>query len=98
MSFARIYLPAKNAMQSGKSKDLWILELVSDKPYFTDDLMGWTGMQDTLREIRLQFATSDEAVDYAKKHCIPYELELPNPAGQVRKAYADNFSFRKVKT
>jgi len=97
MPRARIYLPTKNAMQSGKSKDLWLLEFVPDKPYFTDNLMGWTGMDDTTREIRMKFATPEEAVAYAKKHGIAYELELPNPSGQVKKAYADNFSFKKIK-
>jgi len=97
MPLARIYLPTKNAMQSGKSKDLWLLEFVPDKPYFTDNLMGWTGMEDTVREIRMKFATPEEAVAYAKKHGIAYELELPNPSGQVKKAYADNFSFKKIK-
>ncbi len=97
MPLARIYLPTKNAMQSGKAKDSWLLEFVPDKPYFTDNLMGWTGMEDTVREIRMKFATSDEAVAYAKKRGIPYELELPTPVVQMKKAYADNFSSKKIK-
>lgn len=97
MPLARIYLPTKNAMQSGKAKDMWLLEFVPDKPYFTDNLMGWTGMEDTLREIRLQFATPEEAIAYAKKRGISYELEQPTPAAQIKKAYADNFSFKKIK-
>ena len=97
MPLARIYLPTKNAMQSGKAKDAWLLEFVPDKPYFTDDLMGWTGMEDTVREIRMKFATADEAVAYAKKRGIPYELEQPTPAAQMKKAYSDNFSAKKIK-
>ncbi len=98
MPLARIYLPTKNAMQSGKAKDEWQLEFVSDKPYFTDDLMGWTGMSDTVRQIGLKFDTMEDAIAYAEKKSIAYELEVPNPSGQVRKAYADNFSFKKIKT
>jgi len=97
MPLARIHLPAKNAMQSGKAKKEWLLEFVPDKPYFTDNLMGWTGMEDTVREIRLHFATAEEAIAYAKKHHIPYEVILPNPSAQIKKAYADNFSFKKIK-
>lgn len=98
MPLARIYLPTKNAMQSGKSKDSWLLEFVPDKPYFTEPLMGWTGMSDTVRELRLKFATAEEAVAYAKKHGIAYELDQPAPAAQVKKAYADNFSAKRIKT
>lgn len=97
MPLARIYQPAKNAMQSGKAKDAWKLEYAPVTPYFTDNLMGWTGMEDTFKEIHLHFETADEAVAYAKKNNIPYELELPNPSKQLKKAYADNFSFKKKK-
>lgn len=96
MPLARIYLPTKNAMQSGTAKDDWLLEFIPETPYFTDDLMGWTGMRDTQREIRLYFPTSDAAVAYAKKHKIPYEIEQPNESDFVKKAYADNFSFKKT--
>ena len=97
MPLARIYLPTKNAMQSGKAKDEWVLEFVPDKPLFTDDLMGWTGMSDTSRQIHLKFPSADAAVAYAEGKSLAYELETPSPASQVKKAYADNFSFRKVK-
>lgn len=97
MPLARIYLPAKNAMQSGQAKDEWLLEYVPETPYFTDPLMGWTGMNGTLREIKLEFDTVEEAVAYAEKNRIAYEVEYPNPAAQVKKAYADNFSFKRIK-
>ena len=50
MTKARIYQPAKNAMQSGmgKTKD-WILEYIPETPYFSDALVGWEGMRDTIR-------------------------------------------------
>ncbi len=97
MSLARIYLPTKTAMQSGKAKDVWLLEYVQEKPYFTDNLMGWTGMSDTLNEIKLSFDTQEEAVAYANKKGIAYEVELPNPTAHMKKAYADNFAFKKIK-
>lgn len=98
MPLARIYQPAKTAMQSGKAKDAWVLEFVAEKPLFTDNLMGWTGMSETLpNEVRLKFASDADAVAYAQKHGIPYEIERPNPAHFVPKAYADNFSFKKIR-
>ena len=96
MPLARITKPTKNAMQSGKAKDDWLLEYLPNTAYFTDNLMGWTGMEDTLREIRMRFPTAEAAENYAKKHKIPYEIQYPTPSAQVKKAYADNFSFKKV--
>jgi hypothetical protein len=97
MTKARIFQPDKNAMQSGtaNSKD-WLFTFVPEKPYLIDPLMGWTGMTEMPREIRLCFNTKEEAVAYADKHRIPYEVTLPNPRRQVRKSYADNFKFTKI--
>jgi hypothetical protein len=94
MSFARIYQPDKTAMQSGKAKDGWVVEYIPSAPYFSDDLMGWNGMTDMLQELKLKFDTQEEAENYAKKQGIAYEIELPNPRHQVKKAYADNFAYR----
>ena len=97
MPAARIYKITKNAMQSGKAKDDWLLEYVPQTPYFTEPLMGWSGMDDTSREIRLAFPSAAAAEKYAKKHKISYEIQQPAPSAHVKKAYADNFSSRKIK-
>jgi hypothetical protein len=93
---ARIYQPDKSAMQSGKAKDAWLFEFAPEKPYFTDSLMGWTGMTDMPQEIRLFFPTKDAAIAYAKRQNIPFEVIEPNARKQVKKAYADNFRFDRV--
>lgn len=94
---ARIYQPDKTAMQSGKAKtDAWLFEFVPEKSYFTDNLMGWTGMTDMPQEIRMFFPTSEAAVAYAKRQNIPYEVFKPNQRRKVRKSYADNFKFGKL--
>ncbi|MFO0390049.1 MAG: NADH dehydrogenase ubiquinone Fe-S protein 4 [Alphaproteobacteria bacterium] len=95
MTKARIYQPDKTATQSGKAKNSWLLEFAPEKPYFVDNLMGWTGMSDMLQEIRLFFATAEAAEAYAKHHNIPYDLYNPNPRRTIKKAYADNFRFDK---
>ena len=97
MTKARITRPDKTAMQSGKAKDQWLLEFAPEKPQFVDPLMGWTGMTDMAQEIRLSFPTQDAAIAYAKRNGIPYEVFVPNARSAVKKAYADNFSFHKVK-
>lgn len=97
MPHARIYRPDKTAMQSGKAgMKHWVLEFEPETPYFIEGLMGWTGMRDTLREVQLTFPTADAAVAYAQANGISYTLNLPKERRQQRKAYADNFKFRKT--
>ena len=91
---ARIYQPSKNAMQSGKGKTKqWILEFEPATARASDPLMGWTQTTDMDGQLRLSFDTSDEAVAYAAKHAIAFQLFDPKPAKKIIKAYADNFAF-----
>jgi hypothetical protein len=97
MAKARIFRPDKSAMQSGKGPmQEWVLEFAPEKPYFVDNLMGWTGMTDMPQEIRLCFPTKEAAIAYAKAQRIPFEADEPNKRRIVRKAYADNFKFNRV--
>ncbi len=91
---ARIYRPAKNAMQSGKGKTRdWVLEFEPASARRSDPLMGWTQTTDMDGQVRLSFETSDEAVAYAQKHGIAFQIFDPKPAKRIIKAYADNFAF-----
>jgi hypothetical protein len=81
-------------MQQGKgaTRD-WVLEYVPDQPRQIEPLMGWTSSSDTKRQIRLSFATKDEAIAYAKENGIAFRLEEP-PASKIRpKSYAENFKY-----
>ena len=91
---ARIFRPAKNAMQSGKAKSkAWVLEFEPASARRPDPLMGWTVTSDTQGQVRLAFDTRDEAVAYAQAHGIAFQV-LPEPREQkIIKAYADNFAF-----
>ena len=93
---ARIYRPAKNAMQSGKAKTQnWVLEFEPTSARRSDPLMGWTVTTDTQGQVRLSFDTRDEAVAYAQAHGIAFQV-LPEPRQQkIIKAYADNFAFSR---
>jgi hypothetical protein len=96
---ARIYRPAKTAMQSGKMKTQeWLLEFEPTSARRPDPLMGWTVTTDTeSSQVRLAFDTKEEAVAYADRHGIAFQLIDPKPAKKIIKAYADNFAFgRKV--
>jgi hypothetical protein len=91
---ARIYKPAQNAMQQGKaaSRD-WVLEYVSDQPRTIEPLMGWTSSTDTKSQVRMSFATKEEAVAFATRHGIAFRLEEPRKCELRPKSYAENFKF-----
>ncbi|HEX7758846.1 MAG TPA: ETC complex I subunit [Caulobacteraceae bacterium] len=91
---ARIFRPAKTAMQSGKAKTyLWVLEFAPAAARASDPLMGWTVTGDMNGQVRLQFEIREEAVAYAQKHGIPFEVVAEKSPKRIVKAYADNFAF-----
>jgi hypothetical protein len=90
---ARIFRPAKSAMQSGLAKTHeWILEFEPASARVVDPLMGWTSSGDMNGQIRLRFDTKEEAVAYAQAHGIPFQVIEPNDRKPIIKAYADNFA------
>ncbi|HWU80206.1 MAG TPA: ETC complex I subunit [Caulobacter sp.] len=90
---ARIYRPAKNAMQSGKAKTKdWVLEFEPASARKSDPLMGWTQSSDMNGQVRLTFETRDEAVAYAQRHQIAFQLFEAKTPKRILKAYADNFA------
>ncbi len=90
---ARIFRPSKSAMQSGLAKTHgWILEFEPASARKVDPLMGWTSSTDMDGQVRLEFATSEEAVAYAQRHGIAFQLFEPRETRRVIKAYADNFA------
>ncbi|RST82788.1 ETC complex I subunit [Aquibium carbonis] len=95
---ARIYSPAKTAMQSGKAKTgRWLLEFDPQMPKKIDPLMGYTTSRDMQSQIRLVFDTREEAVAYASKHGIPFRVQEPKEAKRRQISYSDNFRYdRKV--
>jgi hypothetical protein len=94
---ARIYKPAKTAMQSGQAKTKeWILEYEPASPREIEPLMGWTSSSDMLSQVRLFFETKEEAIAYAKENRIPYRVFEPNPRTLIKKSYAENFKYGRV--
>ena len=95
---ARIYKPAKTAMQSGRAKTKeWVLEFEPAAAKRPDALMGWAGSADTGGQVLLRFASQGEAIAYADRHGIAYALAEPHAARVRPKAYADNFKFDRVR-
>ena len=90
---ARIYRPAKTAMQSGSAKTReWVLDYEPEEPRVVESLMGWTSSGDMKSQLRLRFATKEEAVAYAERHGIPYQVQDAKSAARKGLSYADNFS------
>ena len=72
---AKIYKPAKTSMQSGLGKTRkWVFEYQKQKDLIREPLMGWTGSQDTNEQVKLLFDDVDQAINYAKKNNIEYEV------------------------
>ncbi|WKL56611.1 ETC complex I subunit [Asticcacaulis sp. ZE23SCel15] len=94
--FARIFKPAKTAMQSGKAKTQdWVLEFEPASARHPDPLMGWISSADTRAQVRLTFETKDQAINYAEHHGIAFRLIEPEVPAKIIKAYADNFAFNR---
>jgi hypothetical protein len=94
MMRARIYRPARTAMQSGTAKTRqWVLEFEPTEGKQIEPLMGYTSSADTRRQIRLRFDSREAAIAYAERNGIDYTLFEPHPPRRVRKAYADNFRY-----
>lgn len=90
---ARIFAAPRSATQSGRARaGTWTLEFRPAEAKRLDPLTGWFGSGDVQGQLRLSFATREEAVAYAETHGIAHEVEAEPPARAIRpRAYADNF-------
>lgn len=92
---ARIFQPARTAMQSGTGNTrAWILEFAPQSARQVDPLMGWTSSGDMQSQVRLSFDSKDAALEYAREHMIDVVVQDPKkrkpnirPGG-----YGDNFA------
>jgi hypothetical protein len=93
---ARIFKPARTAMQSGSAntKD-WVLEFEPEEPRTVEPLMGWTSSGDMRQQVKLTFETKEEAIAYCERHGIAYQVFEPNLAKRRIASYSDNFAFSR---
>ncbi len=79
-------------MQSGRAKTKkWILKFKDNKPGI-NPLMGWESSTNTDNEVNLEFSTVENAIKYAKKNQINFEVVEPKSRKIIKKSYADNFT------
>lgn len=89
---ARIYRPARSAMQSGKGKsNSWILVHEPATARGIEPLMGYTSSTDMRQQVRLSFETQEEAEAYAQRNGIPYTVQPAHDPTPKRVSYPDNF-------
>ena len=53
--------------------------------------MGWESSNDTYSELKMEFASRELALEFAKKNKIEFEIIEPKERKIVKKSYSDNF-------
>jgi hypothetical protein len=92
MNRARISELDRKTTQSGRANaGRWLLEFERIESLRPDPLTGWNGSGDTKPQVRLAFATKDDAIAYADRHGIAYHVVPATPVKLKLQAYADNF-------
>ena len=78
-------------MQAGKrNAKNWLLEFDTLNTG-VNPLMGWESSIDTMSEVKLEFSTREQAVNYANKNNIEYYIIEPQKRKIIKKSYTDNF-------
>ncbi len=96
---ARIFRQSTSVTQSGPGSDMpWRLVFDPETPRSIEPLMGWTSSVDMKQQIRLRFATREEAIAYAEREGLPYRVEEPKPdlASRRTVSYSDNFRTNRI--
>jgi hypothetical protein len=94
---AKIYRPAKTAMQSGKAKThLWVLEYEQEKARVIDSVTAYTGSGDMRQQLKLTFETRELAEAYAQREGIEYRVIEPKEATRKSVSYTDNFRYTRT--
>ena len=78
-------------MQAGfRNSKNWLLEFDTLNTG-VNQLMGWESSKDTMSEVKLEFDTKDDAINYAKKNNLDYYVVEPQKRKIIKKSYSDNF-------
>ncbi len=90
---ARIFKPARTAMQSGRGKSSdWVLEFDGGVNRHVEPLMGWTSADDTSGQVRMAFETRQEAIAFAKRNNLLFVVEDAREPKRLVKSYSANFA------
>jgi ETC complex I subunit-like protein len=92
---ARIYQPARSAMQSGQAKTRnWVLEFAPASARKVEPMMGWTSSNDMNAQVRLSFESREAAIDYARARGIAYQVSETHKRKPIVRngGYGENFA------
>jgi ETC complex I subunit-like protein len=93
---ARIYKPARTAMQSGQAKAKeWTLDYEPEQAPTVEPLMGWTSSGDMRQQVHLSFDTKEEAVAFCERNGIAFRVFDSKPPVRPRISYSDNFAYTR---
>ncbi|KAI1301441.1 NADH dehydrogenase [ubiquinone] iron-sulfur protein 4, mitochondrial [Halotydeus destructor] len=92
---ARIFMPPKNAMQSG-TNDIhrWVVEF-DNRQRWENPAMGWASSGDPLSNLKLYFQTKEDAASFCDKNGWTYFMEEEKVRKPLTKSYAANYSWNK---
>ena len=90
----KIFKPTKSAMQSGRanSKKWLLVPMEENDSRSIGKLMGWVSSNNTATQMRFEFSTKEEAIDFAKLEKFEYEVIEPKQSSLKVKSYAANFT------
>lgn len=92
----RIYQPPKNAMQSGTNNiQHWLMEF-DNRERWENPLMGWCSSGDPMSNLKVEFATQDDAIAHCEKNGWSWFLDTVKTDTPLQpKSYALNYSWNK---
>lgn len=81
-------------MQSGRARTGgWVLEYEPATARKPEPLMGWVASGDTLNQVKLNFNTMEEAVDFARKKGWGFIVQPVHGRKVKPRNYSDNFRY-----
>lgn len=91
----RIFISARNAMQSGThNTKKWKIEW-DTKERWENPLMGWASSADPHSSLMLEFGSKQDAITYCERMGYKYEIVEPPSRAHTRRTYGANFSWNK---
>jgi NADH dehydrogenase (ubiquinone) Fe-S protein 4 len=89
---AIILQSSKSATQSGNGSEKWILEFETEKSgRYIESHRSMVSCDDPTTQVHLEFEKAEDAIDYANKNNIQYELIEAHKRVIKPKSYAKNF-------
>lgn len=89
-AIAVIYKPARSAMTSGTAGTRrWKLRFERRSAPFVEPLMGWTGSDDTLAQVKLSFPSAEAAIAYARHQGLQFIVQGADSPGRQGRRVSD---------